>query len=183
MSGCQNITLFGDSYMSIYFGYCDRTVTKHFLYISNIHICIQRLVANVCRNICGVICISIDASSVYLFIIRRTAWSDKGFAAWLTKKESQASISFESYLIFFKIQAQIHFQSGCGVPLIPFHRLELFRLADQWNHCEESKARRFEYPLQRVVPVRQYLLMHFFVDILLEPVFAVCVLQTEAFRQ
>ena len=66
----------------------------------------KRLVANVCRNICGVICISIDASSVYLFIMRRTAWSDKGVAAWLTKKESQASISFwKVILYFFKIQS------------------------------------------------------------------------------
>ena len=53
----------------------------------------NKLVAKVCLNMWGVICKSISAREQYLFIILRTAWSDRGLPFWLAKKWLQLLIS------------------------------------------------------------------------------------------
>ena len=64
----------------------------------------KRLVANVCLNKCGVMCISIAARVVYLLSILRTAWSVKGLPDWFAKKWLQFSISRQnSFLYSIKI--------------------------------------------------------------------------------
>ena len=57
---------------------------------------LRRQVANVCRNMWGVICMLIFASLVYLFNILLTAWADRWVLLLLTKKKSQAWILFEN---------------------------------------------------------------------------------------
>lgn len=69
--------------------FCFETVTWVYICVMLIELCpsmsciyristpaSRRLVANVWRNICGVMCISIPAIDAYLFIILRTDWSD-----------------------------------------------------------------------------------------------------------
>lgn len=62
--------------------------------------------ANVRRNIWGVICCSIAAREVYLLIILRTVWSDKGVPDGYTKKWLDwflMNICFYIQAIFFDI--------------------------------------------------------------------------------
>lgn len=104
MLSCQDTSLLCQCNVSVYFGNIDRTVSKHFLNIADIYISVSRLVAKVCLNICGVMCRSIAASEVYLFIILRTAWSVRGRPDWFAKKWLQFTISeWKSTLYLFSI--------------------------------------------------------------------------------